>query len=136
MSVHMVTDEHIHVLVWAAHHAVPGDIGFAVLDPSGRIMTANTKQGRDQLGQMLVDANAASLTARYGDEDPSYTYTHQRPQQTTWDAVELLKAINSYEYQACENPDWSSTAAARFCDALQQRLIRSLPGYDQAPWSL
>lgn len=137
MSAHMVTDEHIHVLVWAAGHMSDHPaIGFNFVRSDGTMMTVNSREDRNELGQRLVDTNAASVATRYSEESPRYTYTHQSPQQIDWQPVELLKAINSYSYQACEVPGWHDTTAASFCDALQRALIHSLPGYDQAPWSL
>ena len=53
----------------------------------------------DVVGQLLVDANAASVNHRY-EEDNAYVYAWQRPRHTDWSPVELLGAIAGYEYQA------------------------------------
>ena len=33
-----------------------------------------------------------------------------------------------------EHPGWERSQAKSFCDALQQRLITTLPGYTDGPW--
>ena len=47
----------------------------------------------------------------------------------TFDPVKILAAINCYEYQACEHPEWKTSEARDFCEALRDRMIRMLPGY-------
>jgi hypothetical protein len=49
-------------------------------------------------------------------------------------AVEGLKVLDCYEYQSCGHAGWRGSSAQRFCEALRGRLIRSLPGYEEAPW--
>lgn len=46
--------------------------------------------------------------------------------------VEALKAIDGYEYQACEHPEWWASEARQFCDALRGMVIGRLAGYDDA----
>ena len=84
---------------------------------------------------MLVDENAASVNYRY-DEDDAYIYAYQQPQHTTWTDVEILKALDCYQYQSCEHPAWRDSQAHAFCRALEGRLIQALPGYDDAPWAI
>lgn len=48
--------------------------------------------------------------------------------------IEALKAIDCYEYQSCEHPGWSGSAAESFCNRLRSHLIGVLPGYEAAPW--
>ena len=100
--------------------------------------------GADALGQMLAAQNAASVRYRYEDADgrgmvPSwadafYEYTPIPPLDPSPTVVELLCAIDCYEYQACETPGWPDTEAFQFCEALRKGLIRHLPGYHEAPW--
>ena len=44
------------------------------------------------------------------------------------DFVDALEAIDVYEYQACEHPEWETSEARAFCDALRRGLTRMLPG--------
>jgi len=51
-------------------------------------------------------------------------------------AVELLKALAGYEYQASDAHNWEHSEARAFCDALRLELIHRLPGYGDAPWTI
>ena len=90
------------------------------------------------VGSMLLAENARSVAYRYDENDLDveldqagiYTF---RSLPATPNPVLVLKAIDCYEHQSCERPDWENTEAHAFCDALRRRLIRSLAGYDDAP---
>lgn len=101
----------------------------------------------DALGQMLWMENHRSVSYRYPDsvgqdlpgpagltladiEAYRFTSSHQLS------AVEALKAISCYEYQACETPDWKESEAYKFCDSLRGMLISVLPGYAAAAWGI
>jgi hypothetical protein len=49
-------------------------------------------------------------------------------------AIEGLKALECYECQSCGHAAWRGSSSQRFCEVLRGRLVRSLPGYDEAPW--
>lgn len=96
----------------------------------------------DGIGLLLADQNARSVRYRYADLDAAQIipdwfgfgrYKWQRPVYRLT-ALEALSAINCYEYQACETPDYDGTEAKLFCEALRGKLIRNLPGYDGLPW--
>lgn len=115
-----------------------------------------THEIADEVGAMLVLENVRSVQYRYqdgsldnlpGPTSPYYTNPYayplhgtgpirigQAPRRLT--AVEALKAIDCYEYQSCEHPEWHGSEARRLCDALRQRLIGALTGYDEAPWEV
>ena len=48
--------------------------------------------------------------------------------------VALLKMCDGLDYQSCETDDWRETVAFRLLAAIRAAAIRSLPGYDDAPW--
>jgi hypothetical protein len=92
----------------------------------------------DEVGQMLVDENVRSVMRRYPDTmdgrdlpGPVDAYW-QRPYRFASpagvDFVDALEAIDVYEYQACEHPEWETSEARAFCDALRRGLTRMLPG--------
>ncbi len=49
--------------------------------------------------------------------------------------VQIIKLVQSLDYQSCETDDWRSTLAARQLDWILGAAFRTLPGYDQADWS-
>lgn len=49
-------------------------------------------------------------------------------------AVAILKMCDCLEYQSSETDDWEETVAFRLLTAIRAAAIRSLPGYDDAPW--
>ena len=97
-------------------------------------------------GQLLLDANNASVRARYRDADTAgmivaerFTFDpfadHRAP-RLPLNAVEVLKACDCLEYQSCEVDEWERTPAARLLDSIRAAAISALPGYDAAPWVL
>jgi hypothetical protein len=89
-----------------------------------------TLENASHVGRVLLFENMRSVAHRYDEplELPVYEYTPGR----VLTAVETLKAINGFEYQACEHPGWESSEARAFCEALQSAAIRRLPGYEEA----
>lgn len=155
MSAFIVDLEHINVMVWAGSqlegHYGPmrwttdiedGDMPAADSEPdnSGFGRPYNVfylrPDTRNRVGQMLLDANVASVDYRYNETNDVEVYRYQRPLDTEWSVGELLNAIHGYEYQACETPDWQQSEAHAFCRALEQKLIRQVPGYESGPWEI
>lgn len=91
-----------------------------------------------EVGRMLLLENYKSVYHRYDSgpkvelEEP-YSY---HPTRFKKDPVQVLKAISCLEYQSCEHPDWKNSEAKAFCEALKDRAIENLPGYDGAKWEL
>lgn len=109
----------------------------------------------DAVGGMLWQENVESVATRYPNDKPGEwpgpcgltmvevmaykwepTMTGGRfPSPRYIQPIEALKALDGYEYQACEHEEWEASEAKAFCDAMRHNLIRRLPGYDDAPWS-
>lgn len=87
----------------------------------------------DRVGAILVAANTASVNFRYGQDELEGLYVHH---PVDVDVVQVLKAIDCYEYQACESPAWERSEARAICAALRARAVCQLPGYDDAEWML
>jgi hypothetical protein len=132
MSAFQVSDAHISVLVYARAF---------VSDPYGGPRTMQ-KKSDTELGRALVLENARSVEFRYrkpvaelnfdgaGDD-----YTYERPRVVP-SIVAMLKAIDCYEYQACEHDAWEESDARHFCSELRVMLTQKLPGWEEAPWSI
>ena len=93
-----------------------------------------TRETADQTGAMLWLENYRSVNYRYSDSPaevpPRYTFRLAKEREL----IEELKAIHCYVYQACEHPAWADSEAKALCEALEWRLTRQLPGYDEAAW--
>jgi hypothetical protein len=48
--------------------------------------------------------------------------------------AEACRALDCFEYQSCEHPNWSGSGAERFCARLREGLTAVLPGAAEAPW--
>jgi hypothetical protein len=74
------------------------------------------------LGVELVAENAASVNARYKENNPPMNYTYERIERMeNWQAV-VLGAIHCYEYQACEHSEWLDSLAYAYCQALRRNI--------------
>lgn len=129
MSAYIVTDETIHAIVQGL--TLGSGVHVYMGGPSYRWTTAEA----DELGQLLVDENYASVNYRYQEDTEPHTYKYQL-RIATLAPVALLKQINHYEYQACEHSGWGKSIAKRACEALRDHTIHKLPGYADAPWGL
>jgi len=96
-----------------------------------------TEDTADEVGRMLWLQNHVSVSYRY-DKPMEVTigepYRFER--QPEIDPVVVLKAIDCYEYQSCEDPGWETSQAKAFCNELRGVAICNLPGYDAAPWEI
>lgn len=50
------------------------------------------------------------------------------------DPVAILKMAGCLEYQSCETDDWRETGACFILECITASAIRSLPGFDSAPY--
>ena len=102
----------------------------------------------NELGHSLAKENLLSIHARYPDTianpknvpGPLDSYW-LRPYQYLatirhLTCAESLKAIDCYEYQACEHAAWQKSEAYAFCQMLRSHVISCLPGYEAAPWGI
>ncbi|WCA42335.1 hypothetical protein [Actinomyces oris] len=134
MSVFIVSPEHINVLLDAALRYTD-NIGMTVYTSNSQALTID-RTNRDKVGQMLLDTNAASAGARHQEDTELYIYSYATPARFDWEAIDILKAISCYEYQANEAPGWDTSTARAFCEALRRAVIPALPGYADAPWEI
>jgi hypothetical protein len=163
MSAFIVSKKHIDALVGAAiAYKGRGIQAFRWIAPnpfqSGNssydVDCALDLVNADQVGRMLWKENIRSVCHRYPEKDraelseafsgyreaaeyaDAETYRFRRLLDTLPALPALLKAIDCYEYQSCEHPEWEVSSARAFCQALRKTLIQQLPGYDAAPWGI
>jgi hypothetical protein len=85
---------------------------------------------------MLATENARSVGYRYDDASDMiapwvYAYEYRASDRRPT-IVQALQALRCYEYQACEHPEWMTSAAFAWCTDLRAQLCRHLPGMDTA----
>jgi hypothetical protein len=135
----LLDPEHIHVLVWAGiwlGEAQQLILEWSHCDDADKWTTRYlARDTADEVGQMLVDTNAHAVNKERC-TDEQYVYSYEPPQHHEWQIVEILKAIDFYEYQGAQNDDWPYSQAFYFCFALRARAIRHMPGYLTAPWHI
>lgn len=108
------------------------------------------RQNATDFGRMLWAENVKSVAYRYPRDTVSelpgprpfdantvrnYMW-RENDRLMGWSCIAALKAIDGYEYQSCEHPEWEGSLAQGFCQALRKRLIGHLPGYDECPWEI
>jgi len=142
MSAFVVDKAHINAMI---------DAGLSVKSrpmhwyPEGKEGSSSlTQLNASEVGQMLLDECVKSVCYRYKDSemtdlpgrtDAEYLLPFQYKRFANPPTpVEVLKLISCYEYQSCEHPEWKTSEAWHFCQALRQSTIGRLPGYDAAPW--
>jgi len=112
--------------------AVSGPEALRLVKELTETLTLHTS-GR--VGAMLRLENRRSVNHRYAETEDEAPYVFTKLGGVP-NPVVVLKAIDCYEYQSCEHPDWRWAEAFAFCEALRRRMIGQLPGYDQAPWEI
>jgi hypothetical protein len=89
------------------------------------------------IAQLLYEENCKSVAFRYQDIEPPEPFIFDRRALISIHRpVELIKAAHCYDYQACEHPTWEDSRAHALIHRLLNRLIRQIPGYEQAEWGL
>lgn len=144
MSAYICDPEHFGAL---AAYAVLTDSVIHPWRAGDRILTAQNA------AQRLARENIRSVAHRYPDdkdgsrpgpclldaeiEEAAAIYAaHFTTNPLRLTPVQVFKLCQGYSYQACEADDWRTTEAALQIEWIQSEAVRSLPGYDDADWSL
>lgn len=141
MSAFTIDTDHIDYMVTAAlTFGGSGPLSWHIASNEVKVgaspienTTECTPENRTDIGAMLLAENVRSVNSRYSAEELAPVYTN-RVYPGRIDPVQTLKAIDCYEYQACEHDGWKTSNAHRFCAALRYAAIAMLPGYDAAAW--
>ena len=132
MSAFLVNDKHIDALLtWAVRPRWQA--------PSHYQHNENKVIFYDNLeviGQELVNENHKSLTDKYHDPYHSHEYKFT-PYLNPLSPVQIIKACDCYNYQACETgEDYWKSEAHEIIDTIRERAIDELPGMDDAAWEI
>ena len=127
MSAFVVSQNHIRYLVQTAMDVdcYPTD---ELRDPT-------------KLGQWLWDANVKSVDYRYDSRHHEDVTYHHGLSSDFVDLYQSLKAIDCFNYQSCECPDYDKSDVKLYLDRLTFALTRDRdwrykPGYETSKWSL
>lgn len=132
MSAYMLDKAHIDVLVGFAARA--GGLRWWAGDEVKAIGNITSSEQLDQVGAMLWQANHVSVATRPPEpEPPKYQFRGPRRARSP---VEVLKALDCYEYQSANGVAWPGSEAKSFCRALRGEATRRLPGYLDAAWEI
>lgn len=89
----------------------------------------------DKIGQILLDENYRSVNARYRNRDKPHKYDFKFwPGELS--PVQIIKACDCYDYQACETDNYCETEAAMIVKRIRSKAISNLPGYSAAKWGM
>ena len=94
-----------------------------------------TRENAGMWGALLVDANKRSVNYRYDADEIEDPYLFTR-YAGPFSPVAILRALDCFEYQSCDDPSWRTSEAAEFCEALRRAMIRQLPGYSEAAYEV
>ncbi|GAA4660379.1 hypothetical protein [Arthrobacter cryoconiti] len=121
MSAFITSKDTVDLLTTAAM-VITGGLGIPnkeAVDPAA-VATA------DQTGQMLVNANYASVNYRYSEDEKPYEYTWQPVAELIEATVspfvwmQVFQAAACFEYQACESPDWAESETCKFITLIRK----------------
>ena len=131
MSTFTLSNEHISAMLSIMYPRYPGDTIYYYYHGEPHYVNGNIHA----VGQLLLDENYRSVNYRYSENNPAPRFFYRTLRAYT--PVEIIKACDSYRYQSCETDDWEQTEAFAICEAIRERAIDSLPGYDEADtWSI
>lgn len=103
-------------------------------------IAAFAESGDEQaVGQLLLAENIKSVEHRYPDmKHNDFTFVPLQPFQRRYasDPIQILKLIASLRYQSCEHPDYYRSEAYAALVAIEQKVIRKLPGWEDAQWTI
>lgn len=95
-----------------------------------------TVGGANRLGKALWEENARSLDARYGERPDAAGIDEYVFEKVVVDNGQVAKALNSYDYQTCEHPDWApGNPVFDFTRELAFALLDSIQGYKEGDWA-
>lgn len=131
MSAFIVSDYHINYLLNWANRQRYFSIKIGPTDYRG-----DDSKSLESLGNLLKRANYQSVNTRYNQKDVPEPFKLEWLLSTKIDPVQVIKACDCFDYQACEVPDYERTDAAKVIDRIRSGAWHALPGYEEAEWEI
>jgi hypothetical protein len=132
----MCNNDHFNAIVnYIYAHRDAMVLGVLVGRTDRHWVDVNDPETAQKLGQAMVDANAASMGARYEGSKERYEFRFTR-YLSRISQIQFIKALQCFEYQACETADWYTSAMNRQVSAWIATECTKLPGYEAAQWEI
>lgn len=129
MSAFIVSDKHLQTLInWANQNQV-------YFYYNGKHYKSDDVPTLDLLLTVLHRQNVRSVDRRYQEKNVVDSL-RVKLTPVTLSPVEILKACDCYDYQACETEDYHQTFAYDIIRRIRETAITKLPGYSGAKWSI
>lgn len=132
----IISPKHIDFILSYANEC---GLHFHQLD-HGRIdrkFNANVDEDLSVMGHHLTAVNVAAYNYAYREENPGIKYTYRCYRLTTADTeVQVLKALDCYEYMTDALPQYEGTFACQIIRNIRAHAISQLPGYRSADWEV
>ena len=128
MSAFICSDKHINTIVtWAGKHNVSAYHGV----PGRSYPVSGNEQ---EVANELLDENVKSVNYRYKEDDPVEPIGFVFEDDAS--AIQIYKLCQSLACQSCEHPEWETSLSKAYVNAIQNRAVQSVPGYESAKWSI
>lgn len=98
-------------------------------------LSFKSEKDLNTMAQILMDENYRSVNSRYRSQNKPILvefkskYTNKNGRRIT--SLEVLKACDCYDYQACETDNYTMTLAHKIIDVIRSNAIGRLAGYDK-----
>lgn len=143
MSAFVCSNDHfIAIAVFATrrdHGSMRVDPRYVLAVPGFDPAVMTQQETADAYANILCAENVRSVNHRYTEHTPedlsAITVTARDMCNSHLTAVSILKMLDCLEYQSCETEDYESTLAYKLLSQIRASAIRSIPGYETAPWS-
>ena len=136
MSAFVVDDMHIRYLVQAG--SVYG-VNYYQPDETANAsgyQQIPTRLNETTICRKLLTQNYRSVEYRYQEPAEEVPAIRYQPVMLPMTPVQVIKACDCYDYQACETPDYDQTPEHRYINHLRKAAIRALPGYEDAAYEI
>ena len=122
---------------------VPVRVADAVRRGMSLDLERRPQTAADFYANLLFNENVRSVKHRYPESDslpgpidlPGKIIMPLIRPISDADPIQILKTLDSLEYQSCETEDWEETPACMLVNAIRKAAVHDLPGYEEAEWS-
>jgi hypothetical protein len=135
MSAFMCSDRHLTALAaYAVRHGLSGSMTLADQCRPSHV----SREALAEVFGVLARENVASLDARYPNDKgvPIGEPDMGVARMEAFLPITIIKACHCYAYQSCEHTGWETSRAKQIVERIEAHAVRSLPGYEAAPWGL